>query len=616
MVLGLVCALVIGVEFWHEWVAREDVLLNAESANANLARSLSRHADDTVAIADAVLIGVVTRLQIDGMAAVNLERLQESLKQQIARLPRIRHIFVYDSEGRWLINSLGSAPAGANNSDRGYFKHHRASPDPSLYIGPPIRSRSEGQWVLTLSRRLNHTDGSFAGVVLITVDLRSISEFYQQFDLGETGSILLVDANGTLLSRWPWSESAIGTDRSSMMPFRAMMEQGHGSYRYKSSIDGVERISGYHRSQRYPLLVLAAVGRDEELTEWRSKATVRVVSVLLLLSLIVLLGGWLRIQARRREHVERTLAEREETFRLLAENSGDMVLRIGPDGIRRYVSPASRRLLGWAPEELVGRSALDLVVENDRPAFQETLHRLAASETEEEVIAYRARRKDGSETWLESSLRIIRDDERSGVGGAVVVTRDINERKQLEGELAKLASTDGLTGLANRRAFETALHAEWRRAARDHEPLSLLLLDIDHFKAFNDTYGHQRGDECLAEIGETLQTAVKRPGDVVARYGGEEFAVLLPATNTVGAETLAEALRASIHRRAMVHEGNPPSRHVTASIGVATAVWSETGQSSAQPGLLVACADAALYDAKREGRDRVIAAPPVFFRAT
>ncbi|HEX6101077.1 MAG TPA: diguanylate cyclase [Thermoanaerobaculia bacterium] len=167
--------------------------------------------------------------------------------------------------------------------------------------------------------------------------------------------------------------------------------------------------------------------------------------------------------------------------------------------------------------------------------------------------------------------------------------------------LHRISTEDSLTGLFNRRHFDEALAIEWRRAARSRSTLSLLMVDIDYFKPFNDTAGHQAGDECLRRVAETLLACVQRAGDLVARYGGEEFAVLLPETDAGHALQIAHRLRERIEALELAHPASPLG-HVTISAGVASVVPPRDGSGS---GDFVRVADAALYDAKRQGRNRV-----------
>ena len=175
------------------------------------------------------------------------------------------------------------------------------------------------------------------------------------------------------------------------------------------------------------------------------------------------------------------------------------------------------------------------------------------------------------------------------------------ELRDANAELQRLAIEDGLTGLANHRRFREVLALEWNRSAREGAPLSLLLLDVDHFKLYNDTFGHPAGDACLRAVGGVLQDAVRRGTDLAARYGGEEFAVVLPGTPADGAPRVAEAIRAHVAALGVAHPRSSAAPHVTVSIGVATAALG--GFTS--PEELVARADAALYRAKAEGRNRV-----------
>jgi len=168
--------------------------------------------------------------------------------------------------------------------------------------------------------------------------------------------------------------------------------------------------------------------------------------------------------------------------------------------------------------------------------------------------------------------------------------------------LQRLLSTDAMTGIANRRRFDDVLALEWRRCGRAGAPLSLLMIDVDHFKAYNDHSGHVAGDECLRQVAKLLGEAVKRPGDLVARYGGEEFACLLPEIGAAGARAVADKLINAVRQANMPHPCSPLSGWLTISIGVATA-----GGLRGEPLALVAFADKLLYAAKAAGRDQVMA---------
>lgn len=167
--------------------------------------------------------------------------------------------------------------------------------------------------------------------------------------------------------------------------------------------------------------------------------------------------------------------------------------------------------------------------------------------------------------------------------------------------LEKLVSLDGLTGIANRRAFDLRLTEAWGQAAREEETVSLLMIDIDYFKRFNDHFGHLKGDECLQRVATAIADSVNRPYDLAARYGGEEFACILPDTNQQGALTLANVIRANISELRIAHPASDVSEQLTLSIGVAS-LQPRIGSDSAE---LIALADEQLYQAKHNGRDRV-----------
>ena len=177
--------------------------------------------------------------------------------------------------------------------------------------------------------------------------------------------------------------------------------------------------------------------------------------------------------------------------------------------------------------------------------------------------------------------------------------------KQLEEAnqvLQHLATSDSLTQLANRRRFDEYLDLELQRMAREAAPLSLILCDVDFFKTYNDTYGHQAGDACLQQVAKAISQAVSRPADLVARYGGEEFALILPNTNAEGAVQTAEKVRSEVKALEIAHAKSQISKCVTISLGVASAVPYHTSSSA----MLISAADEALYQAKAKGRDHVV----------
>jgi diguanylate cyclase (GGDEF)-like protein len=191
--------------------------------------------------------------------------------------------------------------------------------------------------------------------------------------------------------------------------------------------------------------------------------------------------------------------------------------------------------------------------------------------------------------------------------GFAITVRDITARKKMELELQQanrelqlLAHLDGLTKIANRRCFDEFLAREWKRLCRAGKPLSLLMLDVDYFKPYNDFYGHQGGDDCLAKIAQAIQKTVSRPADLVARYGGEEFTITLPETDLNGAIVIAQTINSAIAALAMPHQTSAVSHQVTVSIGISSLIPTV----NVSPEDLINQADQWLYQAKQQGRDR------------
>jgi diguanylate cyclase (GGDEF)-like protein/PAS domain S-box-containing protein len=307
--------------------------------------------------------------------------------------------------------------------------------------------------------------------------------------------------------------------------------------------------------------------------------------------------------------VQRQLRKVAALHDLIAQNSRDVIILADFDGRRSYVSPAAANWGGWKREELLRLQSLALVHPDDRPKAAAMVRRLKQGE-EGALIECRIRKRNGDYVWTEANLRPVRDPVTGTATGILNMVRDVSERKAAElalrnayRALEAVAATDPLTHLANRRRLDQCLKSEWRRCMRERQPLSLLVLDVDLFKAYNDTYGHLRGDSCLKKIAEMAVSTVSRPGDLVARFGGEEFAVVLPRTPNEGAMELASQICESLRSRRIAHSGNPLG-YLTISIGCATIVPAN-GQHSAT---LIQHADEALYEAKRRGRDQVCSA--------
>lgn len=298
------------------------------------------------------------------------------------------------------------------------------------------------------------------------------------------------------------------------------------------------------------------------------------------------------------------LSQSEAHYRSLAELSSDIILISNANGRIAYLSPAIERVLGFKPEQAIGFNTRKFVHPDDQAMLADVMKKLGG-DIREVSAELRVRHQGGHYVWLEDRVRI----GHRAAGGElefISVLRDISIRRAQEeqrmADLARLdtlANTDPLTGLANRRRFADQLDQEWQRAIRENAPIALLSLDADHFKSFNDRYGHPAGDSALQTIAEAMGRETLRSADLVARIGGEEFAAILPGTSLEGALKVAERMRNAITQIGIQHEDSETG-YLSVSIGVA-AVIPERDQLSYS---LIEAADRALYAAK-DGRDRV-----------
>ncbi len=290
----------------------------------------------------------------------------------------------------------------------------------------------------------------------------------------------------------------------------------------------------------------------------------------------------------------------EADYRALVAQSQDVICYV-ENGFFTWVSPSAATVFGWDTVAMVSQDVFSIVYEEDRPALAASVATLLAGTAASSSGQARVLCGDGSARWCETTATIERIAD--GRHRALLIIRDIAERKHIEQELSMLALQDGLTGLANRRAFDQSIEREWNRTLREGSEMALLLLDVDHFKQFNDRYGHQAGDDCLRIIAATVKNSV-RGTDMACRYGGEEIAVILPTATSEVAIAQADRIRMGIAALHIPHEDSSCADHVTVSIGVASA-FARVGGSLRMPESLLQAADHALYRAKAEGRDRI-----------
>jgi len=303
-----------------------------------------------------------------------------------------------------------------------------------------------------------------------------------------------------------------------------------------------------------------------------------------------------------RWQVEKILRDNDEYIRAVVNAVLDSIITTDNHGTIETFNPTAENMFGYKTFEIIGENLKKLFPEPFQSEIENQINLYRKSGKSKLVGTSReifGKRKDGSTFPLELSLSVMNLGDSKKF---VAIAKDITKHKRFEDKLRLLSSQDGLTGITNRRTFDMTIEVEWKRAIRSSLPLSLIMIDIDFFKNYNDSLGHQAGDECLKKIAASIKKSLKRPGDLAARYGGEEFVVLLPGTTLSGAVQLAQYLRTDIEKLKIAHPDSKISDVITISLGVSSVVPSQ----DSKPGQLIAQADKALYKAKREGRNRVL----------
>jgi diguanylate cyclase (GGDEF)-like protein/PAS domain S-box-containing protein len=384
---------------------------------------------------------------------------------------------------------------------------------------------------------------------------------------------------------------------------RLFLKQPHGFFESDSPFDGKKCLVSYAALKQHPLLVAVTLDKEALLSDWEFKS-LRMATMALIVSVLVLLSMFALVELiRRQENIAAEVRENEQRLRLITDNMNDVVWTADADMHLTYVSPSVERLRGFTVEEAIKQTPGQILVYSSfreiRAKMQEMFDAAARGEVHSGLDArfeVEQNCKNGTTIWMEESVRFFFDADGKFLG-MQGVARPICERKRLEDELRLLANTDTLTGLANRRTFLGKLEQEVARAHRYGHSLSILMLDIDHFKVINDRYGHPAGDEALRRFAGVCQ-AVLRRNDVMARMGGEEFAAFLPETGLDGACLIGERLRQAVEELVVVY--GDEYFHFTTSIGIVLLRGQDDGEYALK------LADKALYLAKTSGRNRVV----------
>lgn len=522
----------------------------------------------------------------------------------------IHSIGIINGDGL-LVASSRPENIGSNYSHVDYFQTTRRQPNSrALHVSAPYQD-SFVPYAITITRATLGPRGEFQGLVYATLD----SDYFQSVmasvlyapDMWDTTT----HGDGLVFLSVPQRDDLKGTNLAQTGSFFTLHKTsgktttvftGKIFKNNEPQILAMHTIQPASLSMDKPLIV--AVGREQAavFSAWK-KAALAYGGLYVFISLVFLLGFY-AYQRRQRQfdqkeaHATAALRLSEENHRLIVENTVDLVVKLDADGNRIYANPAFLKLYGIDEQAMEGQQSWNAAVYDDRHLAHNYVQQLR-------MAPYTATCNLRSNTvegvryvhWAGQALL----DDSGEVNGFISIGRDVTQQMQDLNQLKEQARKDQLTSLANRRHFMHMASIEFARSQRYKHPLSLLALDIDHFKAINDTYGHQAGDIVLQKFSQIVQE-VMRTVDIVGRTGGEEFAVLLPETGPDAAVKAAQRLLDAISNSQVELNANTTVAF-TASIGVAT-LTDDTNTL----GVLLSRADAALYEAKHLGRNRVVAA--------
>lgn len=580
-----------GVLLAQERADREDVIAAAIKQNSNLAVAYEEHLVRTLKSLDSILLFVRHEYRRAGSGINIAQYVGDGIIDD--RLFSI--LSVLDERGNVVVSSK---PVGTvNYGDREFFRVHqlRRGRD-ALHVSVPVLGRVSDSWQVPLSRPLFKKDGSFAGVVVLSVDPGYFTRFYQKTDIGKHGLVALVGLDGVVRARRVGDALSFGDDLSDSGLLREQAQSEAGDVLSSGGIDQVQRYLSYRTVPGYPLVVAVGSSREEVLAEFVRGRNRDYLVAAMVTMVIMGFSAMLVVAVHRQEQAAIALATSEARFRATFEQAAIGIAHTSLDGRYLAVNHKFCDMLGYSREELVGKPSTCVTHPQDQDhegLFREKLLGGVSSLSAEKRYV----RKDGSVIWGNRTVSLVRDHAGEPLYFLRVV-EDITERKHLQAELLEMATTDALTGLPNRRTFMGRLEEEFARVQRfGAHQVAVLMLDLDYFKRINDTYGHAAGDEVLRQVAMLIRDETRRV-DLCSRIGGEEFAILLAGAAPAAARDFAERLRGKIAAAAIIHDGKAIA--VTASIGIAAMRASDEAADSA-----LLRADGALYNAKDSGRNRV-----------
>lgn len=472
---ALLVAMVFGLCGWMLYSSHDEASQFAIDTSQNITLIAQRDIVRNIEILSLSLDALANRYQSPLYRELTHNQQHSYLFGGTTAMKHVAVMAILDHGGKVVVSSLPGAPVNTYG-ERPYFTAQRDHPDTGLYISTPITAKfAQELQVIVLSKRLSNQDGSFAGIVVMALDLNYFRELFSGVALGDDGVMSLYSRSGVVYMRLPYSAAMIGRDISTgptFLKIQSLIQQDSGSFFAKAINDGVERLYAFRSIPGTQLVVF--IGRSEKHIFKHWTENLYILGAMMLLFVVVCV----------------------------------VLLRI--------------------------------------------------------------------------------------------LLNELKKRQRAEQKLQQLARIDNLTKLLNRRALDDALSDLWNRSRRSKSVFSILFIDVDYFKFYNDTYGHQKGDEVLAAVAAAVSAQLPRSSDIAARYGGEEFVAVLEETDIAGAIFVAEKIRIAIEALDIPHSKSQCG-HISVSIGAASYQHGKHDSISA----VLSAADSALYKAKGSGRNNV-----------
>ncbi|WP_426110995.1 sensor domain-containing diguanylate cyclase [Pseudomonas sp. DSP3-2-2] len=317
--IALVIVTFLAVEGWRAWRDYRQAFSVAHDSASNLARATAQHAEDAVRQVDLLTAALGERVEGDGIANINVPRIHALMIQQARIMPQLHGLFIYGPDGHWIVTDKPVNPEAANNADRDYFIYHRTHKDQNVRIGKVVNSRSTGEPIIPISRRLDNPDGSFAGVLLGTIKVSYFVDYYGDFKIDDKGALVLTMRDGTILVRRPYNAAVIGQSLAESEIFKTYLPHSdQGVAEVKAVIDGTYRLYGYRALSSYPLVVEAGLSRESFVGPWRRDLIKTGIVLLVLVTGLAVFGFVVLGHLRQRTVMEREIRRVHQTVRNMA----------------------------------------------------------------------------------------------------------------------------------------------------------------------------------------------------------------------------------------------------------------------------------------------------------